>query len=467
MIHNLTQGNPRRVLWRFSLPMFVSVIFQQLYNIADSMIAGRFAADGESALAAIGASYPITMVFMAIAVGSNIGCSVVISHLFGAGRHRELKTAVSTTLIASAGVSLLLTGLGLALNSQMMAWIQTPADIFSDGALYLGIYIGGFPFLFVYNVCTGIFQSLGDSKTPLYFLIGSSLGNILLDWVFVAVFHWDVAGVAWATFLAQGIACVLAFVTLLRRVKAIPTQGEIPRFSRAMLGQVARIAIPSILQQSFISVGNILIQGLINSCGSSVIAGYSAAVKLNTFTITSFTTLANGVSSFTAQNMGAGRHDRVKAGFRAGLIMAFAVAVPFFVILFFFSGGMVRLFMNAESSLALETGVSFLRIVTPFYFIISVKLIADGVLRGAGAMSAFMIATFTDLVLRVVLSFVLFEYLNTLGIWLSWPIGWVIATVVSLVFYLSGRWKKSHIGQGVTGQAQEKTEAVMEGEAAE
>lgn len=464
MNQNLTEGNPRRVLWRFSIPMFISVIFQQFYNMADSIIAGRFA--GEDALAAIGASYPITMIFMAIAVGSNIGCSVVISHLFGAKRYRELKTAVSTTLLASLMLSLVLTGLGLLGNGLMMTLIQTPANIFSDGELYLGIYIGGFTFLFLYNVCTGIFQSLGDSKTPLYFLIGSSIGNILLDWIFVAFFGWGVAGVAWATFLAQGVACMLSLATLRKRIKAIPADGPVPRFSWEMLGQVSRIAVPSILQQSFISVGNILIQGLINSCGSSVIAGYSAAIKLNTFTITSFTTLANGVSSFTAQNMGAGRHDRVKAGFRAGSMMAMGVAAVFFAVLFFFSSDMIRLFMSEESPTAMETGITFLHVVTPFYFVICMKLIADGVLRGAGCMMQFMVATFTDLVLRVILSFILFRFWDTMGIWLSWPIGWTVAMLVSVAFYASGRWKKSRISSPAK-EAEPLTEAVLEAEAAE
>lgn len=439
MIRNLTEGQPRRVLWQFSLPMFVSVIFQQLYNIADSVIAGQYA--GEDALAAIGASYPITMIFMAIAVGSNVGCSVVISHLFGGKRYRDMKTAVFTTLIASGALSLVLTVLGLLLSGQMMTWIRTPANIFGDGRLYLAIYIGGFAFLFLYNICTGVFQALGDSKTPLYFLIGSSIGNIVLDWVFVALFHWDVAGVAWATFLAQGGACVLALVTLLRRIGSIPTEGSLPFFSWAMLREVARMAIPSILQQSFVSVGNVFIQGLINSCGSSVIAGYSAAVKLNTFAITSFSTLGNGVSGFTAQNMGAGRLDRVKSGLRAGLGLAVIVAVPFFVAFFFLGEEFIGLFMGEEGPQAMAVGVTFLKIVAPFYFVIMVKLILDGVLRGAGAMVAFMVSTFSDLILRVILSFILFEYFGTTGIWLSWPIGWSVAAVISIVFYVSGYWK--------------------------
>lgn len=441
MNQNLTVGKPETVLWRFSLPMFGSVVFQQLYNIADSVIAGKFA--GEDALAAVGASYPITMIFMAVALGSNIGCSVVISQLFGAGRHREMKTAVSTTLLASLVLSGVLTVAGLLGSAGLMRLIQTPDNIFADGALYLRIYIGGFLFLFLYNICTGIFTSLGDSKTPLYFLIGSSLGNVALDWLFVAVFHWGVAGVAWATFIAQGIACVLAFWALLRRLAAIEA-GRYPLFSGRMLGQVCRIALPSILQQSFISVGNIFIQGMVNGYGSSVIAGYSAAIKLNTFTITSFTTLANGISSFTAQNIGAGQIDRVKRGFKAGLMLAACVMVPFVVAYFGFSGGMIRIFLDDTGTAAVQTGVTFLKIVSPFYAVVGIKLMADGVLRGAGAMKEFMAATFTDLILRVVLSYVFSTGgLGATGIWLSWPVGWTVATVFSLFFYLRGSWQRA------------------------
>ena len=359
MVKDLTVGKPSSVLWRFSIPMFVSVIFQQMYNIADSVVAGKFA--GEAALAAVGASYPITMIFMAVAVGSNIGCAVVISQLFGAKRWKEMKTAIYTTLIACIALSLGLMALGFIFCHPVMNLIQTPEDIFSDGALYLRIYIGGFLFLYLYNVCTGIFTSLGDSRTPLYFLIGSSLGNILLDMIFVIVFHWGVAGVAWATFIAQGAACVLALLTVHKRIAEVKTEGSFPLFSWNMLKKISVVAVPSILQQSFISVGNMFIQGLVNSFGSPVIAGYSAAVKLNTFTITSFTTLANGLSSFTAQNIGAGQEERVKSGFKAGWFMAFCVAVPFTVLFFFFGAPSVTIFMEQTGGEAMNTGITFFK----------------------------------------------------------------------------------------------------------
>ena len=434
MVKDLTKGNVRPVLWSFTIPMFISVVFQQLYNIADSAIAGRFA--GEDALAAVGASYPITMIFMAIAIGCNVGCAVVISSYFGAGDIRRMKTAISTTLIASTVLAVVLTIFGLLTSSYLMQMMNTPHNIFDAGDIYLKIYIGGMVFLFCYNVATGIFTALGDSKTPLYFLIGSSVGNVVLDYLFVAVFHFGVSGVGWATFLAQGIAGILAVITLLRRVAKLPSgHGKVMLYSKSMLRRIAKIAVPSILQQSFVSVGNIFIQSLVNSFGSAVIAGYSAAIKLNTFTITSFSTLGNALSSFSAQNIGAAKIDRVRKGFRAGTMLAWIIAVPFFVLFFFFGNEMLRIFMENPTGGAMKAGMEFLKIVSPFYFIISLKLLADGLLRGSSAMIGFMVSTFTDLILRVILAYVFAGLFGSNGIWMSWPVGWSISAIISLLFY--------------------------------
>lgn len=440
MTTDLTVGNPKKVLLAFTIPMLISVMFQQLYNIADSVIAGKFI--NEDALAAVGASYPITMIFMAIAIGSNVGCSVIVSQLFGAKRYREMKTAITTTFIAAAVLCILLTVPGLVFCKDMLSLLDTPSNIMEDSILYLNIYIAGLIFLFMYNIGTGIFTAIGDSKTPLYFLIFSSVGNIILDLVFVIVFNMKIAGVAWATFIAQGISCVLACITLMKRLKNFRTTDKSPVFSYSMLKQISVIAIPSILQQSFVSVGNLFIQTLVNKCGSSVVAGYSAAVKLNTFCITSFTTLGNAVSSFTAQNIGAGKQKRVNEGFRSGFTMLLCIVIPC-TLLFFFGGSLIlKLFMNDESETAIETGFTFLKIVSPFYLVISIKLMADGILRGASAMSWFMLSTFSDLIIRVVLSYILYYQFGSTGIWCSWPVGWTIAMIISLSCYLSGVWKK-------------------------
>ncbi len=441
MVKDLTVGKPSSILWRFTLPLFISVIFQQFYNIADSIIVGNFATNGESALAAVGASYPITMIFMAIAMGSNVGCSVVISQLFGAKKYRQMKSAISTTLIASLALAGALTIVGLVFSPLMLKVISTPSDIMADSDIYLKIYIAGFIFIFLYNVSNGVFTALGDSKTPLYFLIGSSLGNIVLDYVFVALFHWDVAGVAWATFICQGVACMLALITMKKRLAYEEFQGKYVKFSPTLLKKVAAIAIPSILQQSFVSVGNLFIQNLINSFGTSVVAGYSAAIKINTFGITTFTTLGNAMSTYTAQNIGAGHNDRVREGHKVDCIMGIALSFIFFLICFFEGDLLVGAFIKDSSAYAIATGTEFLKIVAPFYMIIVFKLITDGVLRGSGAMTCFMIATFSDLIIRVGLAYILSVPFGVTGIWMSWPVGWVMGTALSVGFYARGLWK--------------------------
>lgn len=253
-----------------------------------------------------------------------------------------------------------------------------PADVFADAKLYLHIYIYGFLFLYLYNICNGIFTSLGDSRTPLYFLIGSSISNILLDIFFVVWLKMGVAGVAWATFAAQGAASVLAFLTLLHRIKQLRSTEPYAKFSAEMLVQVTIVAIPSILQQCFVSIGNLFVQSAVNSYGSAVVAGFSACQKLNTFAVTCMTTLSNGVSSFTAQNLGADKKERISEGFRAGTLLGILVCVPFFLFYFFFGRTAMGLFLDESSAAAIQAGVDYMHIVTPFYFIVTIKVMCDG-----------------------------------------------------------------------------------------
>ncbi len=439
MNKDLTVGKPESVLCKFCLPLFGSIIFQQLYNIADSFVAGRFI--GDNALAAVGNSYEITLIFIAFAFGCNIGCSVIAAQLFGAKEYRELKSAVYTSLIASAAICALLMAVGVIFSDELLQLIKTPEEVFKDSKLYLDIYIFGLPFVFFYNVATGIFSALGDSKTPFIFLACSSLSNIGVDILFVTAFRMGVAGVAWATFLCQGISCVLALVVVFRRFSKIKTEGKIKIFSRQHFGSFSVVAIPSILQQSFISVGNIIIQSVINGFGPAVMAGYSAAVKLNNMVITSLTTLGNGISNFTAQNLGAAKYDRIKAGFRAGLKLVWALCIPLVILYEFVGRPLVGIFLESSVGASSDAGVLFLQIVAPFYFIVAAKLVSDGILRGAGLMKKFMIATFTDLILRVALAEILSRTaLGTTGIWLSWPIGWTVAAILSIVFYATVRW---------------------------
>lgn len=434
MNKDLTQGNPQKVLWSFCLPMFGSIVFQQLYNIADSLVAGKFI--GENALAAVGNSYNITLIFIAFAFGCNIGCSVIVSQLFGAKDYATMKTSVYTTLIASGILCGILVIAGLLSSDLLLGLMKTQTEIMADSSLYLTIYIWGLPFLLFYNIATGIFSALGDSKTPFIFLAISSSANIAVDILFVKSFSMGIAGVAWATFLCQGISCILSLLLVLKRLSKIAVNGSVCIFSLRLLKKIAVIAIPSILQQSFISVGNMMIQGCINSFGVSVAAGYSAAVKLNNLVITSFTTIGNGISNFSAQNLGAHKYARIKDGAYAGLKLMWLLCIPFCLIYIVLGKYVLLLFMHQSSTAALTTGQQFLWILSPFYFVISAKLIADGVLRGTSAMAQFMTATFADLILRVVLAYVFSNLTNSAaGIWFAWPVGWSIAAILSIFFY--------------------------------
>ena len=434
MNRDLTVGNPSKVLVDFCLPLFGSIVFQQLYNIADSFVAGKFIS--EEALAAVGNSYEITLIFIAFAFGCNIGCSVVASRLFGAKDYTNVKSAIYTSLISTVATCAILMFIGLFSMQGLLNLINTPENIYEDSALYLSIYIWGLPFLFLYNVSTGIFSAFGDSRTPFIFLALSSTANIFMDILFVTAFQMGVAGVAWATFICQGISAVLALIFVLKRLTALKAPEKPVLFSKSLFKAFISIAIPSTLQQSFVSVGNIILQGIINSFGSSVVAGYSAAIKLNNLVITSLTTIGNGVSNFTAQNMGAKKPDRVLQGWKSGIKMVWAISVPFIILYMLLPETLIKLFVDSPSATSLETGRQFLRIVSIFYLVVSVKIISDAVLKGAGNMTSFMISTFSDLIIRVGLAYILSRTaLQVTGIWLSWPIGWAVGTILSLTFF--------------------------------
>jgi len=448
---DLTTGQPRTVLWQFCLPLFASVIFQQFYNIADSFVAGKFI--GENALAAVGNSYEITLIFIAFATGCNMACSVLASQLFGAKNYTGMKTAIYTTMSSVAVLCMALMLFGFLTADGFLQFMQTPEKIYADSKLYMDIYLWGVPFLFFYNMATGIFSAMGDSKTPFVFLAISSAINIVVNLLFVVGFDMGVAGVAWATFLCQGMSCVLAMATVLRRLQQLPIEKELEchrqssdvalvyqekklrLFDWNYFKRFVSLAVPSILQQSSISIGTIIIQSSINACGVGVTAGYAAGIKLHNMVVAAFTTLGNGISNFTAQNIGANKLERVKQGRMAGVQMVWMLCVPIVLLYTLGAKPLISLFIDNPTALALQSGMWFLYICAPPYFLLSVKLVTDGVLRGAGMMKEFAIATTLDLILRVVLVKILAEPLGYIGIWMSWPIGWVLGTSLTLFFY--------------------------------
>lgn len=428
---DLTQGRSGKVLLLYTLPLFGSIIFQQLYNIADSFVAGRYI--GTDALAAVGNSYEVTLICIALAFGCNVGTSVVTARLFGERRMADLRSCITTALLFSGGLGVVVSLLGWLLGPSLLAMMQTPPEVVADSLSYLNIYLLGYTFLILYQVCTGVFSALGDSQTPFWFLAASSLANIAVDVYFVRDLGMGVPGVAWATFLCQsvsGIAAVLAVLLKLRKFGREPA----PLFSLPLLGKMLRIAAPSAIQQSFISVGNILIQVVINGFGTACMAGYATAVKLNNMCITSVTALGNGMSNYTGQNLGAGKKTRILAGTKSGILIGCCMALIFTGVFIGFAPELVGAFITDGNQDALEIGVRFLHTVAPFYAMIAVKLMVDGVLRGGAQMKPFMVSTMTDLVVRVTLAFILAPFFGDQGVWSAWPLGWAIGMGMSAWF---------------------------------
>lgn len=457
-------------LFVFSLPIIIGNLFQQLYTMVDSAVVGRFV--GEQALAAVGASYSLTVVFICVAIGGGVGSSVIVSKYFGARNFSAMKTAVSTAFLTFLGISVFLGAVGIAINRPLLVILKTPSDALDMALVYLRIYFLGLPFLFMYNVISSMFNALGKSRIPLVFLIFSSVLNVALDFLFVAVFKAGVAGAAWATLIAQGLSCVLSFAVFMNTlgkfkdsedgvlaggdvaggvscggkfgVGGVRRYGKFQFFDGRELASMAKIAIPSILQQSTVSIGMMLVQSVVNSFGSEALAGYSAFSRIASIAIVPMAALNNSMSSYTAQNIGAGKPERVVKGYHAANLMVAFFAVTLCVCIEIFYRPLISLFIGAGGSeTALRTGQAALRFEGFFYCWIGFKMACDGLLRGAGDMKVFTLANLINLSIRVVVSVVCAPRFGIEWVWYSVPMGWFMNFVISFAEYRTGRWKRA------------------------
>lgn len=442
--YNMITDHPGRSLFVFALPMILGNLFQQFYTTVDSIIVGQFV--GEDALAAVGASYSLTTVFIMIAIGGGIGASVITSQYLGAGYYHKMKTSIFTALISFLILSVVLSVIGLLANRTILIGLNTPNNILSDAILYLQIYFLGLPFLFMYNILSSIFNALGNSKTPLYLLIFSSLLNIVLDLVMVQVFRMGVAGVAIATVFAQGVAAVISFGLLMKQLKAYQEEKRHKLFNASMLGNMIKVAIPSMLQQSIVSIGMLLVQSVVNGFGSAVLAGYTAGMRIESICIVPMIATGNAVSTFTAQNLGAGKPERVKKGYRAGVQMVVAFAIMIWIFLTLFHENIISAFLERGSEeAAFVTGNSYLSFISCFFVFIGLKAITDGVLRGAGDVLVFTMANLINLGIRVVFAFSFAGMIGVQAVWYAVPIGWASNFIISFIRYLSGKWSRKKL----------------------
>jgi putative MATE family efflux protein len=425
----LIKKPPLQALFLFSLPMIIGNLFQQTYTMVDSAIVGRYVS--EQALAAVGASYALTNIFICVAIGGGIGASVIVSRYFGAKEYGRMKTAVFTALLSFLGISLVLGVAGLFLGNQIMIWLNTPQDCLDMAAQYLQIYFLGLPFLFMYNVLSAMFNALGKSRIPLYFLIFSSVFNVVLDIIMVTKMDMGVAGVAWATLIAQGISAVLSFAVLIKNLNDLEGKQK-TLFDTMELSEMTRIAIPSILQQSTVSIGMMLVQSVVNGFGSE-------AMRIESICVVPMSAIGNAVSSYTAQNIGAQQKDRVVQGLHAASKMVIVCAAVICVFLEVFNRGMIGLFIGNEgTAVALSTGIGYLTFMGWFFCF---KMAVDGLLRGAGDMKMFTVANLVNLGIRVIIAITCAPRFGIAMVWCAVPVGWFANWAISYAEYRTGKWK--------------------------
>jgi putative MATE family efflux protein len=450
---DLTSGNEARVILMFSLPMLLGNIFQQLYNTVDSMVVGRHL--GKEALAAVGASFPIVFLLTALTMGISMGSTILIAQYYGAKDMGRVKKTIDTTFIFLFFAALAVTLAGLLLSNSILHFLKVPEDVLPKARTYLNIILLGSIVMFGYNTISAILRGLGDSKTPLYFLILSTLVNIGLDLLFVISFEWGVAGAAWATVIAQGVSFMTALWHLKRRFEIFHIDVRNMQFDRETLGLSVKIGLPSGIQQTLVSVGMLSLQSLVNGFGKDALAAYTVAGRLDSFASMPAMNLSAALSAFTGQNLGANKPERIRKGYQASLFMACIISLALTVVALTFKESLIAVF-NTDPEV-LSIGGRYLSIVSLFYIPFAAMFVTNGLLRGAGAtMTTMTFTMISQLIVRVPAAYFLSKRLMSPdGIWWAIPTGWIAGLSLSVSYYLTGKWKEKVIVKRVSAASGE------------
>lgn len=443
MIKDMTTGNPTKTIFYFAMPMLIGNLFQQFYVMVDAMIVGKFV--GVNALAAVGATNALNFFFLSLVIGLMSGVSVVVAQYFGFQDFQRLKRVLATASIMIVSVSFVLTIVGILLAKPLLLLLGTPTEILDDSVLFVTtLFIGILP-MGLYNGVSAILRAFGNSITPLYFLIISSLLNIALSFLFVVGFGMGVAGAAWATVFSQLVSAILCIIYSYRKIPYMRLKKKDIHFDSAIFKEIFRIAFPSALQGSFISIGNMAIQGLINSFGATVVAAYTAASRIDSLTYQPGIAFGSASSMFAGQNMGAGKIDRVKQGFWSGIKVVTVVSLALTVLVQLFAHQFLTLFLDSSATEALSIGTGYLKIVSLFYVVVGILFVVRETLRGTGDAIIPLWMGIFELVARLAIGFILAQFLGYMGLWWATPAAWVSATMLGLWRYKSGKWMRKAV----------------------
>lgn len=441
---DFTNGNEAKLIFKFALPMLVGNIFQQLYNVIDSVIVGKVL--GDEALAAVGASFPIIFMIVALIIGIGIGAGVVISQNYGAKRYAEVKRASSTILLFLLLAGLIISFIGIAFSRSIFTLLQLPNELMDQAVTYLNVFMGGMVVMFGFNAISSILRGVGDSKTPLFFLIISTLSNIALDILFVVYFKWGIAGAAWATVISQGVAFAIALSYLSWTKHFLRIKLDELVFDWTLFKQSLKLGLPTGIQQTIVALGGMALMGLVNTFGTTVIAAYSAASRLDSLAVIPTMSFAAALSGFVGQNIGAGKLARARRGMIATIKMSVMFSISISVLMAVKGRNLMAIF--TDSSNVVDVGYHYLVIVSLFYAVFSLMFSINGLLRGAGATIIPMFITLLSLWgVRLPLAFLLSQTfgMNEVGIWWSIPMGWGMGAVAAFLYYRFGNWSRKAV----------------------
>jgi len=455
-MRNLTEGNETKEIILFALPMLIGNVFQQLYNMVDSIVVGQFV--GKQALAAVGSSFAVLFLMIALIMGVTMGFTILIAQYFGAQDKAKVRAVVDTAYIVLFWTALVLSVVGVLAVPLILKLLRVPADVAPEAGTYLRILFAGSLATFGYNGVAAILRGIGDSKTPLYLLIAATFLNIALDLLFVVAFGWGVAGVAWATVISQAFSFLGALVLLNKRNEYVRLSLKELRFDPALFRLSLKLGIPSGIQQTLVAAGMMVLTRVVNNFGTDVMAGFSAASRLDTFAMMPTMNLGMAVSTFTGQNLGAGKPERVRRGHSSALLVGLGISLGIGAVMILFGSGLVRMFTpDAE---VIRNGARYLLIVGAFYSLFTIMFVNNGVLRGAGDVMIPMVNTLLALwLVRIPIAVLLSSWMGPDGIWWSIPAGWLMGAVFSSWYYRTGRWKSKTLVRGPAAPVPAEAEA--------
>jgi putative MATE family efflux protein len=443
---DLTVGNEGRLIFRFAIPMLLGNIFQQMYNIINSIIVGKFI--GKEALAAVGASFPFIFALVSLSIGIAMGATIIIAQYFGAKDLKNVRKTIDTLYIFLIVASILTSLLGIALSGPIFRLIHLPEDVMPSARLYMNIYLSGMIFFFGFNGTSAILRGLGDSKTPLYFLIVSTIMNIAFDLLFVLVFKWGIAGVAIATVISQGGAFITAILYLNKTHELVKFSFRKLEFDRAIFRSSLGIGFPVGFQQAFVALSQLAMFWIVNPFGTDASAAYSVGVRIDSFASLPAMNFAAALATFVGQNLGANKPHRISKGFYSTLLMTSGISVAMTLFTVLFRHPLMALFTNDPNVISI--GEDYLLIVAAFYVVFSTMFIIGGIMRGAGDTLIPMFITLVVLwIIRVPASYWLSQHLGVNGIWWGIPIAWILGMTLHYLYYSTGRWKKKVIVKSI------------------